>query len=64
MFFYEKLVYQPLNFEKELQIRDILTLGNKYDLSTIIVLKEIPTGKTSIFCDSKVYDDVREKIID
>ncbi|MGB5867256.1 MAG: epoxyqueuosine reductase QueH [Arcobacteraceae bacterium] len=58
-----ELVYNPLTFKEELKVRDNLTLNNSYDLSTIIVLQAIPEEKVSIFCDSKIYDDVKEVLI-
>jgi predicted adenine nucleotide alpha hydrolase (AANH) superfamily ATPase len=58
-----ELVYNPLTFDEELTLRDKVTLNNRYDLSTIIVLEEIPQTKLLIFCDSKIYDDVKEVLL-
>ena len=58
-----ELVYNPLLFEDELQVRDMITHHSRYDLSTIIVLDTIPDTKTSVFMESKVYDDVREVLL-
>lgn len=58
-----ELIYKPLSFKEELNIREKLTLYNSYDLSTIIVLKEIPKSKVSVFCNAKTYDDIKEHLI-
>jgi hypothetical protein len=58
-----ELVYEPLLFQHEIEIRNRLTLNNTYDVSSIIVLNEIPKSKVSIVCDSKIYDDVKEVIL-
>ncbi len=58
-----ELIYNPPLFEEELKIRNRIT-KNPYDLSTIIVVEEIPKGKISIECDAKVFEDVKEVIIE
>jgi len=58
-----ELVYNPLTLEDELLVRDKITLNNHFDLSTIIVLKEIPDSKVSVFSDFKMYDDVKEVLL-
>ena len=58
-----ELVYNPLVFEEEIQIRNKLTQNNHFDLSTIIVLKDIPDVKVSIFSEFKTYDDVKEILL-
>jgi len=58
-----ELVYSPLKFNEELQVRAKITQNNHFDLSTIIVLKEIPDAKVSVFSDFKMYDDVKEVLL-
>ena len=58
-----ELVYNPLNFDNELKVRAKITQNNHFDLSTIIVLKEIPESKVSVFSDFKIYDDVKEVLL-
>jgi len=56
------LVFNPPSFEKELNIRAKLTESN-YDLTPIIVLKEVPVTKLTIELDAKTYEDTKEKLI-
>ena len=58
-----ELVYKPLKFDKELEIRQCVVKNSFYDLSTVIVLDYIPEGKIDIFCDSKIFEDVKETIL-
>ncbi len=57
-----ELIYNPPLFNKELEIRNLLT-QNPYDLSTIIILEQIINGKIEIYCDGKVFEDIKETII-
>lgn len=57
-----ELIYNPLQFEEELSLRNTIT-KNQYDLSTIIILDEVNKEKITIDCISKVFEDVKEKII-
>ncbi len=57
-----ELIYNPLNFDEELILRTTV-LGSNYDLTPIIVVNEIPTGKLTIYLDAKVYEDTKEKLI-
>lgn len=58
-----ELIYNPLSFEKELEIRQKI-VKNPYDLSTLIVLDKIDeTQKYEIELNSITYEDVKEKII-
>ena len=41
----------------------MVTTKLHYDLSTLIILDTIPNKKIEIFCESKVYEDVKEEII-
>ncbi len=54
-----ELIYSPPVFETELRIRDDL-LGSAYDLSCLLVVDEIPTGKLELRLDSSAYEDTRE----
>ena len=57
-----ELCYSPLKFENEIILRNKILKSN-YDLSCVLVLNEIPNSKVEIYLDSKVYDDVRSKIV-
>ncbi|MFT5660649.1 MAG: putative adenine nucleotide alpha hydrolase (AANH) superfamily ATPase [Sulfurimonas sp.] len=58
----KELIFTPLSFDEELQIRSSL-LQSSYDLTPIIVVENIIDSKLSIELDAKTYEDVREKII-
>jgi len=57
-----ELIYNPPGFDKELEIRTHLGCGN-YDLTPIIIINKIPSGKLSIRLDAKTYEDTKEKLI-
>lgn len=57
-----ELIYSPPAFEQEVLLRAKLGV-TPYDLSTIIVTKEIPNSKIEILCQSKTYEDVKEVLI-
>lgn len=58
-----ELIYAPPEFSKEVELRS--TLGvTPYDLSVILVVEEIPENKIEILCQSKVYNDVKEVLIE
>ena len=58
----KELIYNPLDFEKEQALRNIIS-GANYDLTPIIVVKEIPQTKLTILLDAKSYEDTKEKLI-
>ena len=58
----KELIYNPLDFEKEQALRNIIS-GTNYDLTPIIVVKEIPQTKLTILLDAKSYEDTKEKLI-
>ena len=58
----KELIFNPPSFEKELEFRTTLELGN-YDLTPIIILEKIPNTKLTIMLDTKVYEDIKEKLI-
>lgn len=57
-----QLIYDPLEFEKELNLRQKL-LKSSFDLSTVVVLKEFPTAKVIVECESHIFEDIRERIL-
>lgn len=57
-----ELIFNQPSFDEELSFRAALTCTN-YDLSPIIVVKEVPQTKLTITLDAKTYEDVREKLI-
>jgi len=59
----QELIFNPPAFEKELDIRTNLGLG-AYDLSTVLVVGEIPSNKIEILLQSKTYSDVKEVLIE
>ena len=58
-----ELIYSPLLFEEELKIRQDIVKNSFYDLSCVIILNQIPEHKIDIFCNSKVFDDVKESLV-
>jgi hypothetical protein len=56
-----ELFANTLEFDDELNCRYKI-LKNPYDLSCLIVVDTIPKEKITIFCDTKVYEDTRQKI--
>jgi epoxyqueuosine reductase len=57
-----ELLYNPLVFEDELNIRHQIT-KNPYDLSTIVILDKIEDEKYEIELNTKIYEDVQETIL-
>ena len=58
----KELMYKPLSFGKELELRNKI-LNSAYDLSTIIILDVIEDAKYELEINSETYEDVREAII-
>ena len=58
----ESLIFNPPFFEKELEIRQKI-IKNHYDLSLILIVKEIPTNNIEIICKSHIYEDVKEELL-
>jgi len=56
------LVFNSPSFEVELEIRNTLT-GSNYDLTPIIVVKDISDKKLTIELDAKIYEDTKERLI-
>lgn len=55
----KELIFNAPIFEEELQIRNQL-INNGYDLSSILIVDEIPTQKVEIYYKSHIYEDVKE----
>jgi len=55
-----ELVYNPLKFNEELEVRNKILKNNFYDLSCVIVLDSLYDTKIDIVCNSKIYDDAKE----
>ena len=55
-------MYNPLDFYKELEIRNLI-IKNPYDLSALIVLDEIIDEKYEIEINAITYEDIKEEII-
>jgi len=58
----KEIIYNPLSFEEEQQLRAQIS-GSNYDLSPIIVVEELPQTKLTLHLDTKVYEDTKENII-
>jgi len=58
----KELIYNPLNFYDELNLRNEI-VKNPYDLSALIVLDEILDEKYEVWINSITYEDVKEAII-
>jgi len=57
-----ELIYNPLSFEQELQLRQLL-LESHYDLTPIIVVEKLSDKKLTLQLDATVYEDTKEKLI-
>ncbi len=58
----KELMYNPLEFKKELEVRNKI-INNAYDLSAIIVVDKIIDGKYEIQLKAQTYEDIKEEII-
>lgn len=58
----KELMYNSLDFYKELEIRNMI-LKNPYDLSALIVIDEIIDDKYEIEINSITYEDTKEELI-
>jgi len=58
----KELIYNPLNFYDELNLRNEI-VKNPYDLSTLIILDKITNEKYEVWINSITYEDVKEEII-
>lgn len=57
-----ELTKNPLLFEKEIEIRNLIS-KSFFDISCIVIVDTIPKGKIEISLQSEIFDDVREIII-
>ena len=58
----KELIFNPPNFQTEVGIRREI-MPNPYDLSLIVVVKQIPTQKIEIIYKSHIYTDVKEELV-
>ncbi len=58
-----ELIFTPPSFEAELEVRSQLGLTS-FDLSTVLVVQEIPTNKIEVLLQSKTFSDVKEVLIE
>ncbi len=58
----ESLIFNPPPFKKEVEIRQKI-IKNNYDISLILIVKEIPTNNIEIICKSHIYEDVKEELL-
>ncbi len=58
----KELMYNPLKFEEELEVRNKIA-NNAYDLSAVIIVDTIIDGKYEIQLDAQTYEDIKEEII-
>jgi hypothetical protein len=58
-----ELIFAPPHFKKEVMLRSELGM-DRYDLSAILVVEKIPENKIEILCQSTVYSDVKEVLIE
>ncbi|MFY9074478.1 epoxyqueuosine reductase QueH [Malaciobacter mytili] len=58
----KELMYNPLKFEEELEVRNKI-VNNAYDLSAVIIVDTIINGKYEIQLDAQTYEDIKEEII-
>ncbi|CAA6814676.1 MAG: FIG053235: Diacylglucosamine hydrolase like [uncultured Sulfurovum sp.] len=59
----QELMFSSPTFEEELKIRQQL-ISNPYDLSSILVVEEIPKQKLEIIYKSEIYEDVKEVLLE
>ena len=57
-----ELIFNLPKFEVELKAREKIVNGF-YDLSTVVVVDEIPESKVELKIDTKLYEDVQEVLI-
>jgi len=57
------LIFNPQHFKKEVELRRKIGIDS-YDLSTIVVVKEIPINKIEILLQTKTYSDVKEVLVE
>ena len=55
----QNLIFNPPTLKQEISLRQAL-ISNPFDLSSILVVKQIPTQKVEIVNISYIYEDVKE----
>ena len=58
----KELIYNPPSFEDEINLREKI-LNSPYDISTVVVVDDIPSQKVEIYLDAKRYEDVRDRLL-
>lgn len=58
----QELIYQPIDIDSQKKLREEIT-GESYDLTPIFIVEKISDKKLNISLETKVYEDVREKLI-
>ena len=59
----QELIYKPLSFKDELDLRYKIT-QNIYDLTPIIIVETITNEKLSLTLETKTYEDTKEILIE
>lgn len=57
-----ELIMNPPAFERELHIRENIITG-AYNLSSIVVVKEMPSTKIELFLQTETYEDTIEQLV-
>ena len=57
-----ELIYNPPSFNKEQELRTSLS-SSSYDLTPIIVIDKITSGKITLYLEAKIYEDTKERLI-
>ena len=57
-----ELIFSPPSFEEEISVRRRI-LPNPYDLSTLLVVDDLPTRKLELLLQSHTFEDVRERLV-
>jgi disulfide oxidoreductase YuzD len=57
-----ELIFNAPTIDEEFSIRNSIN-SSAYDLSPIIIVEQIIDSKLNIYLDSKIYEDIREKLI-
>ena len=57
------LMFHPPSFETETALRRKLFDNDAYNLSTVIVVEEIPKNKIELRLDAEVFEDVKEVLL-
>jgi len=59
-----EMIFNPITIEQENMIRLKVSNNNVFDLSTIVVVDAILDEKYEFFINAKIYEDVKEVLID